>query len=389
MFTMRFMVQFTLLFSLAAAVHGKTIELNFPELQHRIKVVLPDDYDPSKKYPALLYYHGQGGKPDTSLMLHHAGSKQWIIVGMTYYQLGAMTMSREAMAKEMTLLRSVKRHLQTKYGMDPARCYVGGFSKGGWMTDMFLQADPSLAGGVILGAGHLHEYHKSPVRYQKKKPVFIGVGRLDPNYPYALKAVLHHRKVGAHTNLEVWPDIAHSMPVDGSEGLQQWLNLRLLEKPALNETATNAMQKSYEEALKLAPLEQWQRLGVIRDQPYADVLGSDWKKPITQKMEDLEKVEPVKSEAQALAKHRKILYQEITKVTLTSLVQVHNNYQALADQFPSTVEGKLASKDRDRTAAMIKQVQEQKDTPKEEKKEPFAPKDPERKRRIPMNPLAR
>jgi len=389
MSTMRLMVQLIVFLGIAAAVQGKTVELSFPELQHPIKVVLPDDHDPAKSYPALLYYHGQGGQPDTSQMLHHTGSKHWIVVGMTYYQLGAMTMTREAMAREMTLLRSVKRHLQTKYGMNPARCYVGGFSKGGWMADMFLQADSSLAGGVVLGAGHLHKYHKSPVRYKKKKPVFIGVGRLDINYPHALKAVLHHRKMGALTNLEVWSGVGHSMPRDGSEGLQQWFNLRLLEKPSLNDAARTAMQKSYKDALKLAPLEQWQRLGVIRDQPYSDVLGADWKKLLTQKITELEKVEPVKSEAKALAKHRKILYQEITKVTLTSLVQVHNDYQVLADQFSSTVEGKLAIKDRDRTAAMIKQVQEQKAAAKEEKKEPFAPKEPERRRRIPMNPLAR
>ena len=389
---MRLLTHWVLMLCATAVIHGKTLELGFPELKHRVKVTLPDDHDPAQKYPALLYYHGQGGEPDTSLMLHHTGSKQWIVVGMSYFQLGAMTMSREAMAKEMTLLRSVKRHLQTKYGMDPARCYVGGFSKGGWMADMFLQADSTLAGGVILGAGHLHSYHKSPVHYQKRKPVFIGVGRLDSNYPNAFKAVLYHRKVGARTDLEVWPGVGHSMPRDGSESLQQWFNLRLLVKPALNESAKKGMQASYEDALKLDPLAQWRRLGEIRELPYADVLGSNWKKLLTQKMIELEKAEPVKSEAQALAKHRKILFQEITKVTLTSLVQVHTAYQSLAEQFPSTTEGKLAIKDRDRTAAIIKQWQKQKASAGEKKKNPFDPvkhKDPENKRRIPMNPLVK
>ena len=84
------------------------------------------------------------------------------------------------------------------------------------------------------------------------------------------------------------------MPRDGSESLQQWFNLRLLVKPALNESAKKAMQTSYEDALKLDPLAQWRRLGEIRELPYADVLGSNWKKLLTQKMIELEKAEPVK-----------------------------------------------------------------------------------------------
>lgn len=375
-----------------AMLQAKVVELGFPELQYRVKVSLPEGHDASQKYPVLLYYHGTGGKPDTSLMRHHTGDRRWIVVGMTYYQLGKFTMTRETMAKEMTLLRSVKRHLQTKYGMDPSRCYVAGFSKGGWMADMFLQADSSLAGGVILGAGHLHKYHKTPVKYRKRKPVFIGVGRLDGNYPFALKGILHHRKVGAHTTLEAWPDIGHSFPRDGSEALTQWLALRSLTKPALNQAAKGETRKSYQDALEKSSVEQWRELKRIRDLPYAKLMGEEWNKTLAEQIKKLEASHPVKQEAMVLAKHRRLLYQEITDQSLQGLVKVHAGYQQLADKFSNTEQAKLAQHDQKRTATLIKHFQEQKKIAEEKKGDPFQPikpKDPERKRRIPRNPLVR
>ncbi|MFK7912257.1 MAG: hypothetical protein AB8F34_16915 [Akkermansiaceae bacterium] len=364
------------------------MELGFPGLKHRVKVVLPEGHDPAKKYPAILYYHGIGGEPDTSLIQYHTGGQQWIVVGMTYFQLGKFNMSRETMGKELTLLHSVKRHLQTKYGMDASRCYVAGFSKGGWLADMFLQSDSSLAGGVILGAGHLHKYHKTPVKYRKKKPVFIGVGRLDGNYPFALRAVLHHRKMGGRVTMEEWPDLGHAFPKEGSEALTQWLALRLV-KPAGTDVIEQEMERLLADAIKLTGIKKWNELKRIRALPYAVVLGKDWLKQVDASIKAVEAQAEVKKEAKALEQHRKLLYTEITERSVEKLTEVSDGYAELLADYSDTQQAKLAELDRRRIARQIEFIKENKDAFQDEEKKPVTPKFPEGRRRIPINPLVK
>lgn len=385
-------MRFCLLLLLPMICSAKTMELGFPGLEHRIKVVLPEGHDPAKKYPAILYYHGTGGKPDTDLMLHHTGGQPWIVVGMSYYQLGKFTMTPETMAKELTLLRSVKRHLHSKYGMDAKRCYVAGFSKGGWMADLFLQADPSLAGGVILGAGHLHKYRKKPLNYGSKKPVFVGVGRLDGNYPFGLNAVLYHRKAGAQTTLEVWSEVGHSFPRGGSEALMQWLALRSMEKLSLENIVQEEIAKAHAKAFKRPEVDTWYELKRIKALPYARLLDESWKAVLAASIKQLELLPAVKKEAAALRHHNKLVLSEIKGKSLESLARVHSDYQKLADSFAGTKQAKLAEHDCQRTAKLMRHFQKQKEIVEEKKKEPFnpvEPKLPETGRGIPRNPLVR
>lgn len=368
---------------------AKTVELGFPELKHRVKVVLPEGHDPAKKYPAILYYHGADGEPSTSFISRHTGSQKWIVVGMSYFQVGKFTMSREAMAREMTLLRSVKRHLQAKYGMDPARCYVAGYSKGGWMVDMFLQADPSLAGGVILGAGHLHTYHKSPVKYRKRKPVFIGVGRLDGNYPFALRAVLHHRKMGGRVTMEEWRGVGHTLPESGSEGLTQWLSLRYVGKDADPTMMGKVVAGLVESAKELEPLEQWYELRRIKALPYTRGAGDARNKEIDALIKELEKKPQVSGEARAFGMHRKLMYQEITERSLEKLMRVSDGYAKLLAAFPNTKQVKLAERDRERVAKQIEFIRENKKAFPDDGNREAEPEFPENRRRIPRNPLVR
>ena len=372
--------------------HGKTVELGFPGLQHRVKVVLPDGHDPAKKYPAILYFHGTNGKPDTHLIESHINGQKWIIVGMTYYQLGKFTLTPETTEKEMALLRSVRRHLEAKYGMDPRRCYVSGFSKGGWMVDRLLQLDHSLAGGAILGAGHWHKMRKKPLKYRGNKPVFIGIGRLDGNYPFALQALIHHRKMGAWTNIDVWPELGHAFPRGGSEAFRQWLALMALHKIENKEVIKKETEALIDHVKNLPASSRWDELRRIRELPYTKVLGKGMKDRLAAMIAELETGEKIKTEAKVLALHRKLLFREVSEKSLESLKRVNSEYQKLAKAFPGTRQSKIALLDFQRTTKLIKHFKEQEKIARENDKDPFnpvEPKQPENKRRIPMNPLVR
>ena len=52
-----------LIFLMEGTVAGtpKRLELGFPQLSERVQVVLPENYSPDRKWPAVFYYHGTGG----------------------------------------------------------------------------------------------------------------------------------------------------------------------------------------------------------------------------------------------------------------------------------------------------------------------------------------
>ena len=70
----------------------KRLELGFPQLAERLQVVLPGNYSPDRKWPAVFYYHGTGGSPTTDLIRAHTQDKDWIVVGMTYTQGGNLSL---------------------------------------------------------------------------------------------------------------------------------------------------------------------------------------------------------------------------------------------------------------------------------------------------------
>ncbi|MBT8036741.1 MAG: hypothetical protein KJO21_04265 [Verrucomicrobiae bacterium] len=375
---------------------AKSVELGFPGLEHRVQVVLPDDYDPTKKYPAVFYYHGMGREPDTSLMRGHVDGREWIVVGMTYYQQEGFTYTAEALKKERVLLRSVRMHLAESRGLDPKRCYVAGFSKGGWLVDLLLQVEPSLAGGVILGAGHLYKAGgRSAARKSEGRSVFVGVGRLDGNFPYALRALVYHRSLGARTTFDLWHGLKHVLPKEGSTALQQWLSLRVHSEKKLQAVARKEMLAEVNDADKLDPYRQWVRLRQLQDYPYSQILGDTWKKSLQGEMATLEAVPPVQVEAGFLQSHRKLLIQEIKENTVSGMAKIKVGYQELIQKAPHAKQAELARHDHLRVQKLYHQFQQQDAAGKGGVKmpsvgtDPIAPKDPERKRRVPGNPLLR
>lgn len=386
----------TLFLFLPVICSAKSVELGFPDLAYRIQVTLPDNHDPSKKYPAVFYYHGMGGKPDTSLMRGHVDGREWIVVGMTYFQQDGFSYTPEALKKERVLLKSVRMNLAEKRGLDQKRCYVAGFSKGGWMADLLLQAEPSLAGGVILGAGHLYKAGGgSGGQKSKDRPVFIGVGRLDGNFPFALRAVVYHRALGAQTTFESWHGLRHALPKDGSTALQQWFSMRVHPAAKLRPVAGKEMLAELADAEKLDPYLQWIRLRQLRDYPYSPIFGESWQKRLDGKIAALESTAPVQTEAGFLKLHRKLLIREIKEATLIGMAKINIGYQELIRKAPNAKQAELARHDHQRTQQLYLQFKEQDAAAKARAKEPvsptapLAPKDPERRRRIPGNPLVR
>lgn len=379
------MNRFLTLLLLPLSVAAKDLTLEIPNLPHLVKVSLPENFDPAIKHPTFFYYHGTSGRPTTSFMRNQAGNKDWIIVGMSYTHRGKFTLSPQSFAAERKTYHTVRNLMLQKHGADPNHLYVGGFSLGGWHTDLMLQAEPTISGGIIIGAGHAQTAPGAMKRYPDKKPVHIAIGRSDANYTFALKGYLHHRKLGGAVSMEVWPTLRHAYPEDGSDSIRQWLALRTQTAKALAPLATQELAETAAKAKSLKPIEQWERLREIKNMPYFALTSPAWQAKFKKSLAALEATPPVATEASLYSKHRRLLHQEITNRTLTSLKKVSESYLDLSSQYPNSRQGKLLEEDFKRTAAILKQIK----VIPSGKKPTEVPRGPIPRTRIPGNPLIR
>lgn len=371
-----------LLTAVALILAARAEDMQVEGLAVPVEVSLPENHDPAKKWPAVFYYHGTGGHPSTKLIRQHTGPKDWMVVGMTYTFPAAFTQTPENIGKELVILRRVRDRLAKEQGLDPKRLYVSGFSQGGWMSGLFFQAERSLAGAVILGAGHMKEAAPKTPPFAADTPLFIGVGRLDGNYPFALKARLFYGKLGASVNMETWGDLKHEFPTGGSPGLKEWFVLRNGGKPD-----ADAFESEFAEIGKLQPLDQWWKLLELRERPSVTAPGQPWKETVAQRIAELEQDPAVAREAKIFKRHRQLLADEINAVTLPELVKVNNAYVQLAQQAGASPQAALVVTDAQRVAKLLELNKDQAPPPAAPK--PVAPSFPKDDRGIPRNPLVR
>jgi hypothetical protein len=212
------------------------------------------------------------------------------------------------------------------------------------------------------------------------------VGRLDGNYPFALKGLLHHRSLGGNPVMETWSELAHEFPQDGSAGLRQWFALR--NKPS-KMVAKIELATALEEANELDPLAQWDQLREMRDLPFTKLLGDPFSSELNLQIKGLERNEPVKTEAALFQKHRRILSKEIKGTSLRSLQEVNLAYIDLSDQNKTTRQAKLLLHDYNRTSNLLLHFQEQKKIAPKKNAPIKVPDGPKTERGIPGNPLIR
>jgi acetyl esterase/lipase len=349
-----------------------------------VELSLPENHDPSKKWPAVFYYHGTDGHPSTKLIRSHTGPRDWIVVGMTYTRPGPFTYTPENLERELVVLRRTRDGLAAKHGLDPKRLHVAGFSQGGWMSGLFFQAERSLAGAVILGAGHMHEVSPKPAPIAAGTPVFLGVGRLDGTYPFALKARLFYGKRGAAVNMETWDGLKHEFPTEGSPGLKEWFVLRNGGKPD-----ADAFEAEFKQIGEMSPLDQWWKLLEFRERPSVTAPGQPWKDAVAKRIIELERDPAVGREAKIFKRHRQLLADEINAATLPELVKVNNAYVQLVQQAGTSPQVELVLADGQRVAQLLASNKARNPPPVQKAPKPLAPVLPKQDRGIPRNPLVR
>lgn len=355
-------------------------------VEDEVVVSLPGNYVPGKTYPAVFYYHGTNGRPTTGLIRSHTGDRDWIVVGMAYAKRGVFELTPAGMGAEEAIFHQVRARLMGECGLDPARLYVSGFSKGGWMSGLLLQKEKSIAGAAILGAGHTHQLEATPAKLRMDTPVFVGVGRQDNNYLFGLKARHFFGGLGAQVEMEAWPRLGHEFPAAGSVGLTEWFALR-------NDVTPD--EKALEDELqeiqgRKQTYERWWGLVEFRERPFVRAVDGLLERVDAARVELEGNHESIAREHRILQLSRQSLAKELEPKTLPVLEEIVRGHATIMESGGDSPQVEVATLDFQRTSAILEAAREQ-----------FAAADAKRKegevgggfsngrRRVPANPLVR
>ncbi len=135
------------------------------------RLILPENYDESKEYPLLFFFHGAGERGnDNELQFFHCvqyladNMPETIIVAPqcpvdnqwvdTPWSNGAYSIEAVPESNEMKAVMELLEELKTNYSVDTDRIYVSGISMGGFGTwDAIMRHNDVFAAAIAVCGG--------------------------------------------------------------------------------------------------------------------------------------------------------------------------------------------------------------------------------------------
>jgi predicted peptidase len=217
------------------------------------RILLPAQYDPSKKYPLLVFMHGRGesGTDNEKQLVHGArmfltdsfrtnypaiivfpqcsGNSYWSNVQMI--AKGVKTGKRDFYfvpdgnaSKYMELAISLTKHLINHYPVNNKQVYAMGLSMGGMGTFEIVRRMPGVFAAAIPICGGASA--ETAVAIAKTKWWVFHGGKDDVVLPqYSITMVEALQKEKAIVKFTLFPDANHNSwdPAFATPGIMQWL----------------------------------------------------------------------------------------------------------------------------------------------------------------------
>ena len=241
------------LFSLTAFSQDKNLFQKKEFIQNGdtlpVRIMYPKDFDPTKKYPLVLFLHGRGesGNDNESQLIHGsslfinnradfpaivifpqcAKDSYWANVNIQTDEKGKRHFffrKGGKPTKAMRLLTSYLQELKNDDHIDQNRMYLAGLSMGGMGTFELLRRDRKTfaAAFAICGGDNVKN-----VKKYKKVPLWIFHGGKDDVVipKYSIDIVQELKKRGAQPKFTFYPDANHNSwdPAFNEPGLLEWL----------------------------------------------------------------------------------------------------------------------------------------------------------------------
>ncbi|HAD82800.1 MAG: hypothetical protein A2509_00475 [Candidatus Edwardsbacteria bacterium RIFOXYD12_FULL_50_11] len=186
-------------------------------------VLLPEGFDPGKKYPLLIAMHGFGGEPvNFSKAFKAAGSKKGYIVccpyapevmGKNSFNWGEWEQADRRIMETIALLKA-------KYQIDEKRMIIAGFSQGGYYSYYLGLKHPDIfIGSIPIGPGYGTELDPLMAEAAKNKIIFyVLMGELEPEERIEknIQAIRQFTKAGITASFNFFSGVGHALPGDAN-----------------------------------------------------------------------------------------------------------------------------------------------------------------------------
>ncbi|MCL2063003.1 MAG: alpha/beta hydrolase-fold protein [Candidatus Cloacimonetes bacterium] len=210
----------------------------------RYRTILPDDFDPEKEYPVMIFLHGHGGSPLNSSTLSEAFRENDIIFIMPQAPYPwEITIRRttnfswmivdfdegdyndsHSIVLTQNYITSLNHSLREQYNV--SSFYLSGFSQGGYQTlSIGLQNQDIFDALICFGGGlALPEFL---IPENGEIPVLIVHGESDMVVTFETGVDAYERLKAMGYNIELFPfDGAHEMSHEIIEKAIEWMMFR-------------------------------------------------------------------------------------------------------------------------------------------------------------------
>ena len=317
-----------------------------------LKVYLPSDYDPEQTWPLIYCFHGTGGRASTGLFQGYTEGRGFVLVAAPYAIPGEASLSREGVLAEIRRIRKVHSLLLGESVRLDQRIFVGGFSKGGWMSDLLATEDfETLAGALILGAGRIPDdvgraLARERAASEKRLSIYIGIGQLDANHLYSRRAEDHYRQAGHEVVFEEYLTKGHQPGEANTPYLKQWLHSHAMSE----ETLQTEAQAWWDARLAAAdaissPIERLLYLEHLQAAPFAMHIDSEKRAALSKTLERAQQHRSLQGEMDARRAYARVQVEEEQFKNSTELPKLADSFHRLFTRSPETYFGQRAGLD--------------------------------------------
>ena len=332
---------------------GKETAIPIPSMGTEMKLYVPSNYSTDRLWPILFFYHGLGGKPDTSLLRSHTGGTDYIIVGMSYMESGVPQRSAERqrayMARERDQLRAALTWLHPNANIDRSRVFLAGVSKGGWHVSALADQNVgAIAGLVVMIGGRTREDAKKPGIRFKDRTIYVGAGETDGGFIAAVRACEYYRKQGAFVTFDLYEGLGHRMP-PRMPRLVHWLNAQLVYGQSKAREARLKLREElgsrYKEILALQDADdKYARLREFADDPRLSFCGAATYNAVHQKLSAVASASSSQGAWTAEQEFHRLAWKESHMRRLMDLEEVVLGMRRLTTEHGDTLYGRAASR---------------------------------------------